>query len=127
MKRINLNYERDSIEFTEIFEYFVSSWKRGFWLLENILSNNQDLKEKGIFIPEKHGQLDYLILKYEKNLKEYLMNSFSEFNLNVMKGINYTIFQNWLLKGHDLEIVYYNKRMKVAISLLCVDEIVLID
>ena len=43
-----------------------------------------------------------------------------------MRGIPYDIFKRWLEKGHDLEIVYYNKRMKVSMSLLCLNEIILL-
>lgn len=90
------------------------------------MKDNKDLIEKGIFVPRKHHQLDYLIKKYEKNLREYLENSFAEYNINTILAIPYDIFQRWIHKSHDLEIIYYNKRMKVAVTLMSLNEIVLI-
>jgi len=126
MKKIHLKYERNTIEFNEILEFFINSWKRGFELLDNILHNNKELKAKNVYIPDQHHRFDYLIDKYENKIKEYLENSFLEYQINVMRGIPYDIFKRWLEKGHDLEIVYYNKRMKVSMSLLCLNEIILL-
>jgi hypothetical protein len=126
MKKIHLKYERNTIEFNEILEFFINSWRRGFELLDNILYHNEELKAKNVYIPEKPHRFDYLIEKYENKIRDYLENSFLEYKINVMRGIPYDIFKGWLEKGHDLEIVYYNKRMKVCMSLLSLKEIVLV-
>jgi hypothetical protein len=126
MKKIHFKYERNMIEFHEILEFFINSWKRGFSLLENILHNNEELKAKNVYVPDKPHQFDFLIEKYENKVKEYLENSMLEYKINVMKGIPYEIFKKWIEKGHNLEIVYYNKRMKISMSLLSLNDIILV-
>ena len=127
MRRNNLKSNRNTIEFNEIFEFFMNSWKKGFQLLENILNNSSnEFNERNIFIPRNSNQLEFLLQKNEKQVRQYLVSSLSEFNVNLNSGIGYEIFKNWIEKGHDLEIVYVNKRLRVAVSLLCLNDIVLV-
>jgi hypothetical protein len=125
MKFSLINNECNTIEFNEIFEFFLRSWQHGFHLLYNLLDHQGTVQEftmKKVFIP-KHHDFDYLIKLNEKEIKKHLTNTFKEFNIDLNKPIPYDIFKKWVIKDHDLEIVYYNKRLKIAVTLMCLNEI----
>jgi hypothetical protein len=118
----------NNIDFTEIFEFFKNSLKYGFNIMYNLLNNQckENLLINEIYIL-KINELDFLLSKYENNLKNYLVNSFSDFygyTENVAeKSIPYDIFMMWILKDHDFEITYGNTKLKIAITLMCLSDI----
>lgn len=116
--------DRNYLEFIEIFEFFIISWNCGLDILYDLLNKNckEELNEKNIFIPPHHS-LNYLIKKYENVIKTYLIDSFLEFGMDVKQEISYDMFKLWILKNHDLEIVYHNKRLKIAVSMICLNDI----
>jgi hypothetical protein len=126
-KSNNVNTDQYGIPFNDIVEYFSYSWKSGLYLLYTI-TNQQckgELISNGILVPGK-GDLDFLITKYKYSLVQYLIDSFSKFNINLSQNDSYQyvnipfdIFKKWIYLDHDLEITYYNKRIKIAVSLLC--------
>lgn len=118
----------NDIDFSEIFLFAKNSIKYGFNILYNLLNNQfkKDLLVDGIYIPQ-NNELDFLINKYESNLKNYLINSFRNFygvKENIAeKSIPYDIFKLWILKDNDLEITYANTKIKIALTLMCLNEI----
>ncbi len=124
--RIEKHY--NFIEFSEISDFFLISFKIGLNLLSKVLSSQckEELQGKGVFIPNQYD-LDFLIKKYEENIKSYLIDSFKDYygKLEIIsdKMIPYEIFKKWIMKDHDLEIVYFNKKLKVAVTLMCLNDI----
>jgi hypothetical protein len=125
--KFKFNYdkiERNSIEFNEIFEYFLKSWEGGMVILCNFLNRQcfNDPNLKSLYIP-KFPEIQFLLKKYGNVIKAYLLDSFFEFGVDINKGVSFEIFSKWILKDHDLEIVYSQKRLKIAVSLTCCKEI----
>jgi hypothetical protein len=120
-----LNRNKNYLDFAEIFDYFFKSWVYGFRIIFNYLNKNcrEEFTKLGIEIPHSTQQMDNIILKYDENLKLYLLQSFNEIGVDVSRGINFELFNKWITKDHTLEITYYNKTFKIAMSLVCLEGI----
>lgn len=113
------------IEFNELLQYFMSSWNYGFKILINIINMSQvkeDLNKNNIPIPMKN-QLDFLIERSIDDLKGYLMNTFLMIGVKDPSTITYDTFKMWIAYDHTLEICYFNKRVRIAIDLMCLNDI----
>lgn len=131
MTSLNSN-PKDIVTLNEILHFFMISWKHGFHILYNLLRQYKEELARKYFFQAEHHQLDYLIKKYENNVKTCLIESFKEYSagqnnkFDVYKGIPYEIFRQWVTKDHDLEIYYYNKKLRIAVTFRCLNDIGLV-
>jgi hypothetical protein len=115
------------LEFNDLLTYFINSWIYGFRNLSEIINLNNNFREEfnknNIFIPSKNN-LDYLVDKHNEEIKNYLITTFTKAGVSdFSKGIDYEVFKTWLNYDHTLEICYFNKRIRIAVDLMCLDDI----
>ncbi len=113
------------LDINELLQYFVTSWNYGFRILYNILNMNQikdDLIINNIPVPAKN-QLDFVIEKNTEELKNYLISSFQMLGVKDTSNITYEAFRLWIAYDRTLEIIYFNKRVRIAMDLMCLDDI----
>lgn len=118
------NEVRPYLNVEDIVDYCSKSCLYAFHLLYILISQQwrDEFDTRGLYIPH-FEEFDYAIKKNQMNLKDYVANSLSN-----KVQISYEDFKKWISTDIDLEISYYNKRVKVALTLLCLKDIgLLID
>ncbi len=81
-----------------------------------------ELTKNNICIPAKN-QLDFLIDKNTEELKNYIISSLQIAGIKDTSNISYEAFRSWISYDRTLEIIYFNKRIRIAMDLLCLDDI----
>ena len=104
----------------------MNSWYYSFNFLNYLLNTQlkEELIKANLPIPNKI-QLDSFIPKFEENLKLHILTTFNEIGLTA-QNITFENFAKFIEVDHTLEIYYCNKRIRVAMSLYCLNEIGLI-
>jgi hypothetical protein len=62
--------------------------------------------------------LDIIIPNHEAETRTYLTEIFGD-----KEKIDFDMFKIFYEQDHTLEIIYYNKRIRMAMSLACLDDI----
>lgn len=88
----------------------------------NLNHVKDDLNKNNVPVPAKN-QLDFLLDKNREEIKKYLANSFSSIGAKDLSNINYDTYKLWITNDHTLEIIYFNKRIRIAMDLMCLDHI----
>jgi hypothetical protein len=87
-------------------------------LKEELVKSNQPIPGK--------LHLDSFIPKFEENLKVHILGAFNEIGLSA-QNVTFDNFSKFMEIDHTLEIMYCNKRIRIAMSLNCLNDIGLIS
>lgn len=120
-----INKEKNILEFHDIYDFLLNSWIYGFRSLENFIKLycSEEFSKLNIYFPNKQ-QMDYAIMKHQDNLKQFLIQTFSELNVDIRnEPISFETFKNWLQSDRTLEITFYNKTLRFAVSLTCLVDV----
>lgn len=98
-----------------------------FVLLYLIRNCSDEFTKDGVVLPSSCNEFDSLVYQYEDNLRSYLINSFTQIGVDPFREITFENFSNWVTKDHSLEITYHNKTFKIAMSVMCLNDIELIE
>jgi hypothetical protein len=80
----------------------------------------EEFVKNGFFLP-KEGQLENLVSSYESDVREYLTGLFGE-----KQQIDFEAFRKFYEMDHTLEVIFYNKRLRMAMTFACLDDIEII-
>ena len=88
----------------------------------NLNQVKDDLNKNNVPVPAK-SQFDFLLDKNTEEIKKYIANSFYSIGVKDLSTINYDTYKLWIANDHTLEIIYFNKRVRIAMDLMCLDHI----
>jgi hypothetical protein len=117
---MKLDRNKVHLEFSEVYEFFIQSWVYCFKFLQQFIENRckEEFVKSEYYVP-KDNQLEIVIPGHEAEVKGYLTAHFGEKTTQ----IDFELFKKFYEQDHTLEIIYYNKRIRMAMSLACLDDI----
>jgi len=116
-----------TLDFNDIFEYFFNSWLYGFRILADVIQKSKgELLQKNIMVVGK-SDMESFAASQEGRIKAFLFDSIRESGIDPTQKIEFEAIRKWLAKDNTLQIIYANKGINIATSLLCLDEIAFTD
>jgi hypothetical protein len=112
------------LSISEIKSFFINSWISANQLFTLILERNyaNEFISNNIIQP-KFDHFDYIRDKYEKDIEQYIQTTLN----GECASIDYDTFRKWIAIDHTLELYYSGKKFRVAITLTCLNDIVIIN
>lgn len=114
---------RDYIEVREIKEFFYLSYVEGFKHLGWQLKRNKDELIKNNIPLVTIQQLGKWAEKHKRQIEDTIERELKSFDPNITTVVSLEQFTRWLSRDYTIYLKYANKNIKIATSLIKLDEI----
>ena len=114
---------RDYIEVREIKEFFYLSYVEGFKHLGWQLKRNKDELIKNNIPLVTIQQLGKWAEKHKRQIEDTIERELKSFDPNITTVVSLEQFTRWLSRDYTIYLKYANKSIKIATSLIKLDEI----
>lgn len=122
------NKNKNYLEIGEIIDFFSNSLLYGFKFFFNYVNFNSRVQEEflksNVFIPKYFDTFEFLVEQNLENIKMHVITTLKSAGVDISQGcLDFESFKKWANAEHNIEIYYHNKKFRISVNLMCLEDI----